>query len=156
MLSTCQIDLYMGSLDHVQNDLPFVSAAQGGDTGKVDLFCPLYNTSDEDSFSSDDTDHWGHWELIARDPDGGELKHDVLAQLHTYSRTNNGSDTISTLSSSLSTGTSIGNMTKYVEDIDEHTFDFRNLDYLITITVVRQNAADFAAGRSIQFCPGKS
>ena len=155
MLSTCQVDLFMGSLDHIQNNFPEVSAARDGGTGTVALYCPLINNAGVESFSSDDADHWGHWTLIARDPDDAALQHDVSAQLLAFSRTDNGQDNISDLSSSLSPGTAIGNMTEYAVDIDEYTFDFRAWDYLVVVNVIRQSTPEFAAGRSIQFCPGK-
>lgn len=154
-LMTCQVNMTNNSMAHIQHSAPWVSVKTAG-TGSVNLFCPLTNNALVDSFSSDDADHWGHWTLVAHDPDASGLQHDIVAQLFAYSRAGNGSDVIATISSSISSGTSIGSAELYSENIDGYTFDFIGHDYLIEIGIHRMDAGAFARGRSLQFCAGKN
>lgn len=118
-------------------------------TGLIQVFCPVFNTTGYDHFSSDSENTWNDFFLTYKDPDGPGERYRVTAALR-YVDTSGRVATIATLDSNKEL-TGKGSTTTMQTLIEGHDFDFLYRHYYVQIGIYRADteAAPSVAGFNI-------
>lgn len=127
----------------VQDDAYFQTGGRakhkGSATGLIQVFCPVFNNTGKDQFSSDDENTWNDLYITYKDPDGRGLKYGVTAALR-YVDTSGQVRTIATLDSNEQFPASTTDTTMQTR-IEGHNFDFFNRHYYVQIGINRTDTA---------------
>ena len=122
---------------------------KGSTTGLIQVFCPVFNTTGTNGFSSDSENTWNDFSLTYKDPDADGNKYRVTAALR-YLDTSGLVRTIASLDSNQQIPGSTTDTTM-VTFIRNHNFNFLDRHYYIQIGINRSDtqAAPDVAGFNI-------
>lgn len=132
----------------VQDDAYFQTGGRakhkGPATGLIQVFCPVFNTTGSNGFSSDSENTWNVLSVTYKDPDGRGLKYGVTAALR-YVDTLGRVATVATVDSNEQSpgGTTDTTMRTSIRG---HRFDFLERHYYLQIGI---NRADTAAAPDV-------
>jgi hypothetical protein len=118
-------------------------------TGLIQVFCPVYNTTGQDIFSSDSENTWNDLIVTYKDPDGTGEAYRVTAALR-YVDTAGNVQTVASVDSNQQANAPLTDTTMQTL-ISGHEFDFINRHYYLQVGIEREDtgAAPDVAGFNI-------
>lgn len=137
----------------VQDDAYFQTAGRAKHkdpaTGLIQVFCPVFNTTGQEIFSSDSENTWNDLIVTYKDPDGTGEAYRVTAALR-FVDTSGRVETVATVDSNQQPNAPSTDTTMQTR-IQNHMFDFVNRHYYLQVGIERQDtqAAPDVAGFNI-------
>ena len=118
-------------------------------TGVIQVFCPVFNTTGQNRFSSDSENTWNDLIVTYKDPDGPGTQYRVTASLR-YVDTSGRVKTVATVDSNEQFNAPLTDTTMQTR-ISGHTFDFLHRHYYLQVGINREDteAAPDVAGFNI-------